>query len=1008
MLGILVLLLFVMGNLTISCCSGAGSTAGCIASERLALLEFKQGLVDDSNRLSSWSGDNCCRWNGVTCDNITGNIVKLDLRNRDETSSGLVGGEISSSLLNLTRLGYLDLSTNDFSGARIPNFIGSLAQLRYLNLSSSRFMGNIPHSLGNLSNLQYLDLRSELLRAETGLFFLSMLSSLKYLDMSSVDLANASNWLRDLSRIPSLSELRLSGCKLPLTPPHISKGNLTSLSTLILDSNNFNSTLPSWLFNISSIEHLDLSYCYLHGSIPREIGNLKLLSVLVLSSNHLAGEIPVELSGLCNLRELDLDYNNFVGGISTLFGNPFGCIQRSLESVTLESNSLSGSLPNQLGDFEQLKIFNAFQNSIQGSLPNGLGRMKNLEFLALSGNSIGGPIPTSIGRLSRLKEVHLADNLLNGSVPKSLGQLSSLQILDLGNNSLGGVVTELHLSNLRSLRRLSIHRNSLLSFDIDPAWVPPFQLELVLLSSTKVGPKFPLWLKEQVNITVLMMSNASISSSIPSWFGDISSGIQWLDLSHNLITGNLPKLRNYSALDPFRCIFLNSNRFQGPLPHLPSDINMLDISNNMIHGVIPQNIGATMPNLQYLRISGNRLNGSMPASFCKIRSLTILDLSDNQLSGTLPSTCSQWNLEVLDLSSNNFSGSIPAYLGSLTGLQSLHLENNSLHGKIPESLKNLSYLSALDLSQNALDGAIPSWIGENWSSLKVLNLHSNRFNSEVPLKLCTLSSLRILNVANNELSGKIPACFSNFTGMVVNGVEGPQWDFGIDDSPNVADPQYVENVFGYMKGRELFYSNTLRFLFSIDLSRNNLSGQIPHELTGLRLLQNLNLSRNNLNGQITPSIGNMTALESLDLSRNQFSGAIPPAISSLNFLSYLDLSYNNLSGPIPRGNQLQTLDKSSYVGNIGLCGPPLGSCHGDDKAPPHEPQKETAGLDDDGEVVWFFSGLGAGFIAGLVGVCSILYFKSSWRRKCNLWVVQICSRLSAKRTVRPNLLWARG
>ncbi|CAD5183942.1 unnamed protein product [Musa acuminata subsp. malaccensis] len=56
-------------------------TSGCFSMEREALLDFKAGIHDTHNRLSSWVGQDCCTWKGVTCDTTTGHVVMLDLRN---------------------------------------------------------------------------------------------------------------------------------------------------------------------------------------------------------------------------------------------------------------------------------------------------------------------------------------------------------------------------------------------------------------------------------------------------------------------------------------------------------------------------------------------------------------------------------------------------------------------------------------------------------------------------------------------------------------------------------------------------------------------------------------------------------------------------------------------------------------------------------------------------------------------------------------------------------------
>jgi hypothetical protein len=249
-----------------------------------------------------------------------------------------------------------------------------------------------------------------------------------------------------------------------------------------------------------------------------------------------------------------------------------------------------------------------------------------------------------------------------------------------------------------------------------------------------------------------------------------------------------------------------------------------------------------------------------------------LDLNNNSLNGTLPSSIGNFSLYfgALHLSSNKLYGSIPAELGNLKATYGLliDLSYNQLSGSIPSNIGSIQFLSIglwIYLNNNELTGAIPSTFGSSY--ITELNLSNNQLTGSIPSQLVN-AYMGTINISDNQLSGTLPS-FSHVLNFIAN-----------HNQLTGALPSGI-------------YS-----LAFADLSYNYFNGTLP-AVTTSHSIEHLDLRHNQLTGEIPSSIGDNQYFAYLDLSRNNFSGSIPHTLGNLTLLRVLFLNNNRLNRKIP-------------------------------------------------------------------------------------------------------------
>nr|XP_019705447.1 receptor-like protein EIX1 [Elaeis guineensis] len=636
--------LLCVGDIPFCLClgSGDGSKMGgsSIESEKRALLTIRADVYDPDEWLSSWTGQDCCQWRGVGCDNTTsGHVAKLDLRfpygyELIYGTEFLGPSKVSPSLSSLIHLRYLDLSMNNFSGAPIPEFIGSLMHLEYLNLSKAWFGGPIPLQIGNLSSLHYLDLRGGyMFYDQVGMYseyyaialhvndlqWLSRIISLQYLDLSFANLSKASNWLREINLHPSLSVLKLSSTGLPGIPSTLQHVNFTSLTMLSLSHNAFESTIPSWLLNISNLVRLELRACYFHGSLSNAVAMLGYL-------NH--------------LKNLDFSENYITGGISQSLRN-----NKYLEHLDLSENQITTA--EILGNLSQLRHALGYLTEERFS------NLTSLDYFDLSYNSLT-MIPS------------------DGWIPSFNASYIYMTSYHLGPKFSAWLQTQAHLKSLW-LDETGIS-------DKIPSWLWYRDIFDLNVSHDCMEGQLPRSLGSHVDTSLDLSSNC-FSGPIPYLVAEV------IILSNNSFSG--PTSLDFSE----KVLDLSSNELSGGFPDCWRKLHqeILDVPENMRVEDTTSTMACPIK-LQSLHVRNNRLSGNFPSFLRLCTQLVILDLGENKFSGNIPIWIGESlsSLRVLHPRSNSFDSNIPMQISSLSSLQVLDLAYNNFSGNPPSSFRNFT------------------------------------------------------------------------------------------------------------------------------------------------------------------------------------------------------------------------------------------------------------------------------------------------------------------------------
>ena len=338
---------------------------------------------------------------------------------------------------------------------------------------------------------------------------------------------------------------------------------LEKLKVLSLGHNSLTGEVEDrFLENLVSIENLSLEYNKLTGTIPTVLGSMVSLQHIRLGGNSMHGEIPSSLEyGLPNLQRLWLQENDLSGAIPS---DIFCDASSTLVDLRLQNNSFSGNIPDVNCTMEKLELLSMASNNLKGSIPNDFGdHFPSMKELHLYNNQLTSTIPASIFRPENLTAVLLGMNQLNGTLGGSMFQeATNLEYLYLNANHLSGALDNFsNTEGLQSLKKLRLEYNN---FSGSIPQLSEFQsLELFYAYNNSLLTSGLDNLGSCVNLKKLKLSNCSFSEEIPTTLG-LLQNLEILHLSGNHLTGTVPsELQKLTSLEE---LHLEANDLSGAIP----------------------------------------------------------------------------------------------------------------------------------------------------------------------------------------------------------------------------------------------------------------------------------------------------------------------------------------------------------------------------------------------------------------------------------------------------------
>lgn len=556
---------------------------------------------------------------------------------------------------------------------------------------------------------------------------------------------------------------------------------------ITLSDYNMFGTLSTGLTQLTALVDLDLSANSLYGTLPSVYGNITTLQSLSLSDNQLSGTLPKEWANISGLLSLDFDNNQLSGTMPSEYAS----MENMIAMIFTFNADLTGTIPPEYGVMSQMRIFSFASNKMYGSVPETLASFQDAIVFSVRDNSFSGSFPQTLMALPKIYYMLLNDNFFTGNFDGVEFSSSSLTLLRLNNNLFTGGFVLPALCYKHRLRELLLNDNTF-SGSLPSCIGGWNRLEALDLSNNHFTGTLPSSFIAVDSLAVLVLYANMFTGQVGNKLNTthLSAAI----IGDNQFTGALPAdLFNSSVLDTF---IGSKNCFTGSLPSeicLAQSLKTLAVS-----GITAASSCAKR--LAFGSYMIRPVPGGLPECLFSMPHLTQLFAAGNSLKGTLHPIPSDSKLQNLTLSYNRLYGAIPLSIQQHTRFDTLDLSFNELVGTI-EHMTNYSLLlpgdgdGDADVVATAANGFGTSEGGGGAAAGGVVSASAVYSN---------------IILERNALSGHIPSSFTHAT-TTINILSGNMFQCRTPASLPQGDPR----AHTYSCGSQLldFYATLWGVLF---------------------------------------------------------------------------------------------------------------------------------------------------------------------------------------------------